>query len=335
MIVFLIALTILCFYKIRISKNGYWDNFLEREQTNSIKGIFILLVFFRHALQYIAKNGYNFNQWGDSVATHTNTALGQLIVVLFLFYSGYGVMEAIKNKGNTYIAKMPRNRILPTLLNFDIAVLCFVIVDLLLDIQINFAQVLLSLTGWDSVGNSNWYIFVILICYIITYLFINEKRLLLGTTMFFVVAATLLLSGKPEWWYNTILSYPAGILFSKNKEKIIGLWKKYYWSILFTFTLLFCILYPFRSDFLSLKYNILSVLFAFIVVQLTMKIKISNSILCWFGINLFPLYIYQRIPMMILSYNKNIISENSLLFMSISLIATIFIAWLYRYWRVK
>lgn len=134
-------------------------------------------------------------------------------------------MEAIKNKGNTYIAKMPRNRILPTLLNFDIAVLCFVIVDLLLDIQINFAQVLLSLTGWDSVGNSNWYIFVILICYIITYLFINEKRLLLGTTMFFVVAATLLLSGKPEWWYNTILSYPAGILFSKNKEKIIGLWK--------------------------------------------------------------------------------------------------------------
>lgn len=193
----------------------------------------------------------------------------------------------------------------------------------------------MSLTGWDSVGNSNWYIFVILICYIITYLFINEKRLLLGTTMFFVVAATLLLSGKPEWWYNTILSYPAGILFSKNKEKIIGLWKKYYWSILFTFTLLFSILYLFRSDCLSLKYNILSVLFAFIVVQLTMKIKISNSILCWFRINLFPLYIYQRIPMMILSYNKNIISENSLLFMSISLIATIFIAWLYRYWRVK
>ena len=91
---------------------------------------------------------------------------------------------------------------------------------------------------------------------------------------------------------------------------IIGLWKKYYWSVLFAIVFFFCVLFPFRSDCISLKYNILSVLFAFIVVQITMKIKISNSILCWLGINLFPLYIYQRIPMILLS-KKNIYSRKS------------------------
>ena len=334
MIVFLFLIIALCLYKIKIANNGYFSDFLEREQTNSIKGLFILFVFLRHVLPYIAKSGYEFNAFGDPVVLFVDGILGQLIVVLFLFYSGYGVMEAIKNKGNVYISQMPHKRILPTLLNFDIAVLCFVLLDLLLGIPMNSTQVLLSLTGWDSVGNSNWYIFVILICYVVTYLFINEKRMFLGTTMLFVVAMILLLSGKPEWWYNTILSYPAGILFSKNKEKIIDLWKKYYWRILFTFILFFCVLYPFRSDCISLKYNILSIIFAFIAVQLTMKIKVSNGILCWLGVNLFPLYIYQRIPMILLS-KKTFTVENPLLFMMVSLIVTVFIAWLYRYWKVK
>ena len=334
MIVFLLLIAALCLYKIKIANNGYFDDFLEREQTNSIKGLFILFVFLRHSLQYVVRNGYKFNSFGDSIVFFTNGMLGQLIVVMFLFYSGYGVMEAIKYRGYSYITKMPRNRILPTLLNFDIAVLCFVIVDILLDIQINSTQVLLSLTGWDSVGNSNWYIFVILICYIITYLFISKEKLFWGIFLIIVVAAILRLSGKAECWYNTILSYPAGILFSRNKEMIIGLWKKYYWSVLFAIVFFFCVLFPFRSDCISLKYNILSVLFAFIVVQITMKIKISNSILCWLGINLFPLYIYQRIPMILLC-KKTFAIENPLLFMMVSLIVTVFIAWLYRYWRVK
>lgn len=310
MIAFLFLIIALCLYKVKIPKKGYFDDFLEREQTNSIKGIFILLVFLRHSLQYVVKSGYKFNSFGDSTVLSINWELGQLIVVLFLFYSGYGVMEAIKNKGDVYIAKMPRNRILPTLLNFDIAVLCFIIVDLLLDIPINSTQVLLSFIGWVSVGNSNWYIFVILICYTITYLFIRKEKYFWGLFLIIVVAAILKFSGKAECWYNTILSYPAGILFSKNRQMIVCLWKKHYWSILFTFVLFFCVLFPFKSDCISLKYNILSVLFAFIVVQITMKIKISNSILCWLGINLFPLYIYQRIPMILLS-KKNVYSGKS------------------------
>lgn len=42
---------------------------------------------------------------------------------VFLFYSGYGIMESIKNKGEKYISTVPKKRILNVLVNFDIAVL--------------------------------------------------------------------------------------------------------------------------------------------------------------------------------------------------------------------
>lgn len=36
--------------------------------------------------------------------------------------------------------------------------------------------------------------------------------------------------------------------------------------------------------------------------MITMKLKIGNSILLWLGLNLFPLYIYQRIPMITIQH---------------------------------
>ena len=43
--------------------------------------------------------------------------MGQLVVVMFLFYSGYGIGESYKKKGVNYVQQMPVHRILTTLLN--------------------------------------------------------------------------------------------------------------------------------------------------------------------------------------------------------------------------
>ena len=51
---------------------------------------------------------------------------------MFLFYSGYGVMESIRKKGEAYVVAMPRHRVAGTLINFDVAVLIFLVVDLLM-----------------------------------------------------------------------------------------------------------------------------------------------------------------------------------------------------------
>jgi hypothetical protein len=155
---------------IKLCRSGYFPDYIDRTQTNCIKGLFILVVFVRHINQYIAKSGYEYSGIFDRCFNLIDDHIGQLLVVMFLFYSGYGVMESIKHKGDTYIQAIPKHRFLSTLLNFDVAVLAFVILDLILSIDITSDKVLLSFIGWQSVGNSNWYIFVILLCYLAVYM---------------------------------------------------------------------------------------------------------------------------------------------------------------------
>lgn len=68
-----------------------------------------------------------------------------------------------------------------------------------------------------------------------------------------------------------------------------------------------------------------------------MKVKINNKALIWCGNNLFPLYIYQRIPMIVLSTigGGGWISTYPVLYTVACLIITLTITYLYKYWAVK
>ena len=144
--------------------------YLSKDSTNAIKGIFILLVFIRHANQYVSQAGYEYASIGDRMFLMVDGLLAQLIVVMFLFFSGYGIMCSINHGGQNYIRSIPKRRLLNTLINFDVAVLFYVGIAYVVNDSLVLKQVLLSLVGWDSVGNSNWYICVILICYLSTYI---------------------------------------------------------------------------------------------------------------------------------------------------------------------
>lgn len=342
MIVFVILIVALALFRMKFSDKGTcFENFLDRSQTNAIKGVFILLVFLRHVLQYVQKSGYEFDAPGDAIVASLNMYLGQFIVVMFLFYSGYGVMEAIKNKGRDYINSIPRNRILGTLLNFSVAVLCYLAIDYLLSIPVTPVQVLESLVGWESVGNSNWYIFVIMLCYLVTYLafrFFEKKVILLcviggGAWLFLLLL-------KPAYWSNTMGAYFAGIFFSVYKDKVVSLWKKYYyWCLLMTMSLFglisaFLMKLPFAGN---VSHNMAAVVLSLLIVQLTMKIKISNSPLIWFGVNLFPLYIYQRLLMIVLYEfdNGTFVRENSLIYMVVCFVGMCIWGMGYKYWRIS
>lgn len=70
---------------------------------------------------------------------------------------------------------------------------------------------------------------------------------------------------------------------------------------------------------------------------MTMKIKIDSPALKWCGKNLFPFYIYQRIPMIILAkyYGESALFDYPLLFMIIALILSLGIILLYPKWEYK
>ena len=334
---YFIFICMLCLWGIRFSTEG---DCLSKERCNSIKGIFILLIFLSHSLQYVEASGYAFSGI-DNITQIILKFTGQLVVVMFLFYSGYGVALQVKRKGEQYVQQMPQYRILKTLLNFDIAVCFFVLLALLLSQPLRIDQIMLSFLAWDSVGNSNWYIFIIILCYIITYLanrISANPKVVGGVILFLCLLAMLILSFvKGTWWYDTILAYPAGYIYANYRQQIEPMLKQYFFAILFILICIFLFTHGHGPYLRGLRPNIMAVTFALIVVMLTMKIQIGNSWLQWFGTNLFPLYIYQRVPMIALqaTIGDGFLSHYPIIYLIICMLITCVIAKYYKYWSIQ
>ena len=339
MLVFYLLVILISVYGLGFRKDSTLGDALSIEQCNAIKGISILLVFISHASQYVSASDYQYSMIGDDLFLNIKSSIGQFCVVMFFFYSGYGTEWSIERKGKQYIKEMPKRRLLTTLINFDIAVVLFFITNLLLGNRIPLTRFIMSLFAWDSVGNSEWYIFDILMLYIVTYIsssVSSNKRLrfcLLLSMTFLLILVLYILKGS--WWYNTLLAYPAGVLLAMDKDKVLKLISNHFWAVLFGLLVPFFVLFVFRKSN-ALVYNAASVAFAFLVVTLTLRIRIQNRILIWLGTLLFPLYIYQRLPMMtIQELCPSMISHYPIAFYLFSFLVTILIAASYKYWKVS
>lgn len=346
MLIFYIIIFCSFFIGMRVNHVGFFEDFLEREQTDAIKGFFIMLVFLSHSMMEIREAGFNPVCAMDAVGYRIHSEMGQLVVVSFLFYSGFGVMESIKKKGKEYLDHFPRRRLLNTLLNFDIAVLCFVVLNLFMGVKMDLRQIGWSLIGWDSVGNSNWYIFVILFCYLVSW--ISGKMHPYGgwkavaMTTFLVLLGEAILSflkHGQSWWYNTILCYPAGMFLSLYKETVVSFFRKYYFLVLGLLLTLFLFLHfqKWIPAIHGLSFNVQSIVFALLIVLTTMKIKIGNRFLVWAGMCVFPIYIYQRLPMRAFRHwaGEGWLCSNPYLFILLCALFTVCISLYYKNWQIK
>lgn len=158
MLLFYIAIVALACFGLCKRDTLSLDSALEVTQTNVVKGVFILLVFLSHIQPYIIESGYKFNGIDEKILSWLNW--GQSIVIMFLFYSGYGIHQQIQKHGEEYVRRIPLHRILNTLPNFDIAVMAFLVLALIMRTPLTVGKTLLAFTGWESLGNSNWYILI-------------------------------------------------------------------------------------------------------------------------------------------------------------------------------
>ena len=213
----LLCVVIIILLGMHIRKNEN-SNFMSPGQTVAINGAFVLFVFLRHFRQYISYDE------SDLIFQAVDNWLGQLIVVTFLFYSGYGIMYSLKTKEN-YVGTFPK-RIIKILILFDLAVIGYIIVNQIFELGYPAEDYLLAFVGWRTVGNSTWYIVAILSMYLITYLsaLICKKRyfLIVVLTVLGSGAYTILmwLGGKGSHWYDTIFCYSAGLLYCLCYDRI-------------------------------------------------------------------------------------------------------------------
>ena len=312
----------------KIVKNN--SEYLSKDYTNIIKGAFLIWVFVSHF------RGYNValsNQWYDIIGVTLCSKIGQLMVVMFLFYSGYGIMESIKHKGKTYVNNLPKKRILPTWIHFAFAVFVFMIVSqYYVTHEFSLKEVILTYIGWGSYGNSNWYIFCIIILYFITYLsaksFKDNKKILGSMFIGTLLYTTVMSIYKETYWYDTAFCFVLGSTFSIYRNKIEK-WIENREFITFVYLIAFFIIAYHFKKYIIFNY-IHTILFAMIILMITRKIEIKNTFFKWIGKNLFPMYIFQRLPMMVLNRNE-FMRENPYLFFIIAFIATIGITFIYNF----
>ena len=303
MLLLLLVYFAVCVYGVKFRFNGNAD-YMSIENTQAIKGVFIMMVFFSHIRGYIVLDTGLF----DRIFIKFFLIIGQAMVTLFMFYSGYGVMESIKKKGAPYVSKIPKNRILSTFFRFDLAVLLFGIITVALGEKVTLKRVLLSLIGWDALGNSNWYIFVILVLYLLTFIVFTVLRskpyvfsvAVLSAVLCVLVFLTYYFGIRPEHWYDTALCYAFGMIYSFAKPKVEKLFTK---NVLLWGAAIIVLL----GAFYVLKWDhplldvIANLLFTAAVVLFTMHITLKNKIRVWCGENPFELHILQRRPMIVLS----------------------------------
>jgi len=324
----LLILDVLFFLSINFKK--FNNEYISKNNTAIIKGIFIIIVFFSHINSYII-----YDDFFDKPIIKFVQLLGQLMVTLFLFYSGYGIYESIKKNKDKYINSMPKKRIFKTFFEFGLVILSFAIMNKILKIDFSGLTFLLSFIGWESIGNSNWYIFAILCLYSISYVSFkifkkNDLAAIIGIMFLTFIYIYYIGRFRAPHWVDTSLCFSAGLFYSYFKEEIekfVQRTNKNYFLIILTTFLAFTVLFFYKNNGVII-FNILSIVFCFLIILMTMKISIKSKLLLWFGNNLFWIYILQRLPMTVFN-NLGLANYNKDIYFIVCLLITIILAIIY------
>ena len=130
-----------------------------------------------------------------------------------------------------------------------------------------------------------------------------------------------------------------GSLWYQYRDKIDNFLKRFFFPIIMSLIVLFYI-YDHSNIAPTLGgvfHNFRSILFAGIIICLTIIFPIKVSFLAFLGQRLFPLYIYQRLPMIYFSeFDGGVfMSEQPYLYIGLCLAVTLFIGCIYRYVEIR
>lgn len=311
-------------------KKEYFDDHISLQKSNALKGIFVVLVFFRHGAQYVSLDaGY------EKVFYYINGCLGQMIVTLFLFFSGYGILQSIRKKGRPYIMEIPIQRAFRVWVHFCIALLPFLALQLAIGKKVTIKKFVLSMLCWEAIGNSNWYIMAIVICYLIAFVsfLVFEKNAAKATmlaTVLVIVAIMILRPVRPGRYYNTLLCFPMGLWYALYEQRWEGFLKasKLRYVVTTGICMLICLLANYLRDRNVIVYEVAAISFVGCVLLLSMKVCLDNAFLRFMGNHVFSIYILQRLPM---RFFKNVVdlTGNVYLFFAVSFVLTLVIAVLF------
>ena len=301
MIIFVAILFLVALYQCKPRfDRGFYEDYASRDQTLAINGLCIALILLSHTFARLHPNDLF-----DKAYEPMRLFLGQFVVVPFLFYSGYGMMESLTKKEG-YLKTFPKKRFLKIVVQFFIITVLYIVMHLLLKSDYSWAKMLLSFTGITSIGNGGWFILSLFFFYAMIlvwfHIFRNNKVLaVVGVALSFVALMVVeVLLGFDTYYYNIVYFFPVGMFYSLLKKPFDRFVMKnnFIWGAVFLVSLLgFC----FVKQISSMLYPVWCGFGMLAILCLTMKVKIGNKALLWLGATAFFNFTLQGIPQTIFS----------------------------------
>ena len=326
---FFIIFVLLSIYNIKIyGSNNFFSDYMDIDNTNSIKGIFVWLIIFCH------KTGYgNFKNYFFLGIVRN---LGQKVVSMFLFYSGFGIYESIKKSGYNYVKTLPIKGII-LFIKSQLIILMFLVTNIFIfKRKISLRQYALSVIFKSGLGNSNWFAFTIIVLYFYSYV---SFRFLKHKNFYGIIIMSFLCFFHIQFVFNyyyqrklypvdTILCFLVGLFYSlcqKNFDKFLLKNDIYYYGIISIIIFLFYI--TFNNNTL-IQISIKNALFALLIISITIKFKFNNGFLKFLNSHSYSIYLLQRLVMWIV-YTKRIFKNHNFIQISFEFTQIFYISTLF------
>lgn len=201
---------LLFLYKIEF---GVSDEFMSKEYTTSLRGVCALAIMLCHIriTNFAPLNVFNY--------------LGNPIVGIFFFLSGYGMLTRIKKCGiDNYMNGFILKRCVPLFVEYIFVWIFYFVCMFLVSGNFNFLK--------EIITPHSWFIIMIEVLYIVFYIGYklfkdNLKGLIIFVTIF-ELALIIALSafGVDECWYLSLLCFSGGMIYSVvnlNKKRTLPL----------------------------------------------------------------------------------------------------------------
>ena len=269
--VFFILLFILIVVSLRPQKEA--EAALLPENTKPLRGVMAIAIILHHMSEKTV----------GGVLFPLLQHMGYLIVAVFFFLSGYGLLVAYKKKGTSYLKGFWKKRILYIFIVFVWISMVYAVYHIIVG---NFK---FSLT----IAANSWYMVIQILLYVFFWLAFkltgSRSRLLsIGCVFIFQTALVFVLkaNGYEGIWYMSNYAFIAGLLWANYNESINQLINKKYWlcagTITVGFALFSAIPLMLESTYLPCR-MISTVFFCGMVVLILCKVKITGIVWNWLG----------------------------------------------------
>ena len=286
------------------------ENYLSEDNTLPLRGIMAVAIIFHHISE----------KTDLGIVFHFMQHLGYLIVAVFFFLSGYGLMYSYDKKGKAYLKGFLKKRVLYLLIVYILVTVIYAIYHLIV------GDFRFSLT----IAENSWYIWIQVVLYLFFWISFSvfEKRYAIISvfTLQFALTAVLIFAGFSTVWYISNYAFVFGLLFCNYKSDINLFVKKHYVMLACSSIILFLIFsyLPSLVGLYSICRMLSTVTFCLIVVFLLFILKITGRVWSWIGKISLEIYLLHGLVYMFL---RSFIS-NDIIWLVLTVLITVPVSYL-------